>query len=275
VRFESENTDPVVTIGDSHWAKVLNVATVPIFEFGPSCGTCGVLFRRVEEPGARVSDAEAAVMLGDLAEVPRQSVLEKLARLLPSGGYEVGVFSGVPSFVAPGSAEQFWLSHTVKLHGDNGLPDEYAEYAATSYYELGQRYERPGSQWGPKYPRLAAQFLMPLFDPALLDDARVSEWIEHAKDGLPLTALSLAVADDQSPAVEPAGSDHADYRYREHRVLLHFLLDGHHRARAAAVLGAELRVLGFVARQYSWEDSLSETIELFSESSSLGRNTDV
>lgn len=245
---------PVITfhpsggVGGSAFYSRLLVGGREIYEFAAPCGTCGLLFDRLGDSDSPLTDGEAAELLGDLDGVPGQASLERLSAPLPRGDYEALVIEGAADLALPHAASDFFVEHAGRLFGDRGDGSPH-----TAYIWHGGAHVVPKALiWGgERASALVASLICPIQDLRQANEARVQHWIDHYERGGALTALAVSIVDQQSPAV---GVADPLYPHREHRVLLSFLLDGHHRALAAARLNAPLRLLAFVSLDNSNAD---------------------
>ena len=252
---------PEYAANKSLWYAALTVDGRRIFEYGCPCGTCGITFKKIASPHYRVSDAEAADLLGALDRVPSDLVLKRLARILPQGAYYPAVIEAPARLVVPGTADDYFATDVVRLFGLE--PPEYTspQDPGTSYYRLGSEHgvtvHYPGGEiWISGHflgarpagttNTLLMQIVMPLHDPAKLNRDRVEYWKARARDGHPLTAFAVSVLDNQAPADSHFGDD-PDYPFQGHMLLTHCLLDGHHRLQAAAELNSRVRTLTLLA----------------------------
>ena len=119
----------------------------------------------------------------------------------------------------------------------------------TSYYRLGmdRHPDRTGRTPGP-HKTLVTAIVMPLHEPSQLNRERIAYWKRQHQAGMNLTAFAVAVLDDQQPAMDPADNT---YPYEEQFLLTLCVLDGHHRVQAAAELGAPVRILSLLTRDFS------------------------
>jgi hypothetical protein len=240
----------------SLWYAALTVNGKRIFQYGCPCGTCGIYFKKVAAPADRVSDAEAANLLGALDHVPSDFTLKRLARILPKGGYHLAIIEAPLKHVTPGSPNDYFATDVVSLFGLE--PPEYEKPGdpGTPYYRFGSDHvlevpypagEIPAISYS--YPAgtiktLLTQIVMPLQDPATLDRSRVEYWKSRSQAGHPFTAFAVSVLDNQSPAMRRG---ERDYPYGGQMLLTHCLLDGHHRVQAASDSGSQVRILTLVA----------------------------
>jgi hypothetical protein len=235
-----------------------------VFEYGCPCGTCGIVFRKVASPAHRINDTEAFRALGDLAAVPSNDVLLKLARVLEPASYHPSILEGTVRLVQPGEPGDYFAHDVVRLFGLE--PPDYEEPSSpkTSYYRFGSGHvlERTGRVGGP-HKALATAVLMPLHAPNQLSRERIDYWKHRHSVGQHLTAFAVSVLDNQAPAMEPVDKN---YPYEELFLLTNCLVDGHHRIQAAAELGVPVRILALLAPEFSLvpnSEDLAAVLDLF------------
>ena len=85
--FENDIGEGVVSFDPPGWFAYLTIGGKRVFEFGSYCGTCGIVFRKIGSVASRLSDTQAAQLLGNLDAVPPSDVLRRLARVLQPGVY--------------------------------------------------------------------------------------------------------------------------------------------------------------------------------------------
>jgi hypothetical protein len=135
LRFDNETGegiigfDPWRTSGPQYeadhnlWYAALTVGGKRIFQYGCPCGTCGITFKKVASPADRVSDAEAADLLGALDHVLSEFALKRLARILPKGTYYLAVIEAPVRLVIPGARDDYFATGVVRLFGLEPLPN--------------------------------------------------------------------------------------------------------------------------------------------------------
>ncbi len=238
------------------WYAALTVSGKRIFQYGCPCGTCGITFKKIASPANRVSDAEAADLLGALDHVPSEFALRRLARILPRGTYHLAVIETLVRLVAPGAPDDYFATDVVRLFGLEAPEYEKPQDPGTPYYRLGSDHELSVPYSGGEIPvirysypagvtkTLLTQIAMPLQDPATLDRDRVEYWKSRSRAGQSLTAFAVSVLDNQAPA---SWKGDKDYPYEGQMLLTHCLLDGHHRVQAASETDSPVRILTLLA----------------------------
>lgn len=247
---------------NSRWYCHLTVGGQRIFEYGCPCGTCGIVFRKLKSAENRISDAEAVELLGQLDTMPSDAVLLRLARILKPGSYHPAITEGTIRRIEPGAKDDYFANDVVRLFGLE--PPECKEPSGpkTPYYRIGsdRALKRTGRTSGP-HQALVTAVIMPLQDPASLNRDRIEYWKQQHAAGKRLTALAVSVIDAQAPAMDP---EDQTYEYEEQFLFTNCLLDGHHRAQAAAELGVPLRILSLLTKDFSLVKEDSEIISVLS-----------
>ncbi len=282
INFENADGEGIVaflpwqTVGSeyekdhSRWYCHLMVAGERIFEYGCPCGTCGILFRKVGSVAHRLSDTEAVRLLGELDSIPTESNLQDLARILEPGLYHPMIIEGNVRLIQPGTTDDYFTTDVVRLFGLEAPDYKMPPDPQTPYYHFGtdHQLERTGRLDGP-HQALVTAIVMPLHDPFQLDRERVEYWKGQYKAGVRLITFAVSVIDDQEPFDQPADQD---YKFKEQFLFTNCILDGHHRIQAAAELGAPVRILTLLARNYS---IFRNTDDLATVVSSYGALTNV
>jgi len=247
--FENDTGEGVVSFHLSGQHIHLTIGGERVFEYGNACGTCGIVFRKIGSVSDRLSDTEAIRLLGNLDALPPPNVLRRLARVLQPGVYYPSIVAGTVQLIAPGSPNDYFATDVVRLFGRDDPDAREPAGPGTSYYRLGvdRHLDRTGRVPGP-HQALVTAVVMPLHEPSQLNRERIEHWKRQHLAGMNLTAFAVAVLDDQQPAMDPADNT---YPYEEQFLLTLCTLDGHHRIQAAAELGAPVRILSLLARDFS------------------------
>jgi hypothetical protein len=213
--------------GTGGWLmRYLMIDGAPAYQLAYSCGTCGLVLRR---------DPAAAPLPIPLDEVRERlaagvtslddDVVQSFGSRLPADDYLVVLLEEVPRLVTPGSPDDYFSVEQPAAWRD-GEWETTTDPANVAYYRLG---EAPVTA-----DERLFQFAVPMTEPQRADPPTVGRYTEPA--GTP-TAVALGVLDISGPWFAPT----------EHWGLFHFLLDGHHKAVAAARAGRPLRLLSFVS----------------------------
>lgn len=206
----------------------------PVFELNLWCGTCPALFQKLAEP--EVADLELANerLNAGLQRIDGE-LLRVYGKALPQSTYTIFLLEITPRLVEPGSPSDYFTNEQVTTWGVDPVVGS-PENPGTSYYRT---FEAPISETRHLY-----EFVVPMVPPAWNDSQRVAGYsaatvVEHP------TAVAYSLLDVLQPAM-----DEGEDRY-EHWILMHFLLDGHHKMEAAAAAGRAIRLLSLVDEQMS------------------------
>lgn len=246
--FENDTGEGVVSFDPPGWFTYLTIGGERVFEFGNYCGTCGIVFRKIGSVANRLSDTQAAQLLGNLDAVPPPDVLRRLARVLQPGVYYPSIVAGTVTLIAPGAANDYFATDVVRLFGPKDPTSAEPADPRTAYYRLGvdRHLDRTGRI--EPHQALVTAVVMPLHDPSQLHRERIAYWKQQHHAGRNLTVFAVAVLDNQAPAMAPADNT---YPYEEQFLLTLCTVDGHHRIQAAAELGVPVRILSLLAREFS------------------------
>lgn len=229
LRFETEQR----AAGGGPGRRLLVVDGEPAFELSFWCGTCPLLFRRLEAARQTLSlEGVQQTLTGALAHPDDGGVIDAFGSLLPEGEYLPVLLSVEPRLVVPGQEGDYFSGEQVATWGLDqfwGLP----EYPHTPYYRT---FETTVDRSAHLY-----EFVVPMVPPTWNTRERVEEYAELMDRATVPTAVAVSTLD----MCEPASGLPADH-YR-HWGLTHFLLDGHHKMETAATIGRPVQLLSLLA----------------------------
>lgn len=212
--------------------RLLMVDDEPAFELSFYCGTCPLLFRRLEGAKEKLSLEGVQEQLSDaLHELDDGGVIDAYASLLPEGEYLPLLLSVEPRLVVPGKEGDYFSGEQVTTWGIDqfwGLP----EYPHTPYYRTFETVVDTNAH--------LYEFVVPMVPPAWNERQRVKEYVTLMEQGSVPTAVAVSTLDVCKPAVG-ASVDHY-----QHWGLTHFLLDGHHKLEAAATASQPVQILSLL-----------------------------
>ncbi|MER7663613.1 hypothetical protein [Streptomyces sp. NPDC096193] len=229
LRFEAGQRER----GGGPGRRLLVVEGEPAFELSFWCGTCPLLFRRLETAKQTLSlEGVQERLTGTLADPGDGGVIEEFGALLPQGDYLPMLLRVEPRLVIPGREGDYFSGEQVATWGIDqfwGLP----EYPHTPYYRT---FETAVDASAHLY-----EFVVPMVPPTWNTRERVEEYVTlMAGEAVP-TAVAVSTLDVCEPAAG-LGHDHS-----RHWGLTHFLLDGHHKLEAAATAGRPVQLLSLLA----------------------------
>lgn len=197
-----------------------------VFELSFWCGTCPFLFDRLERADPPTFDDVGRRLSSGLDEIDAE-VVDVVATLLPRGEYLPVLLEVVPSLVAPGSHQDYFAHEQLKTWW--GPPQD----PRTDYYRT---FAAPVAEDVHLY-----EFVVPMVPVSFNDADQVSGYVREIERGAIPTAVAVSTLDVTAPATDQ-GPD-----WYWHWGLTHFLLDGHHKFAAAALVGHPVRLLTLIA----------------------------
>ncbi|WP_272262972.1 hypothetical protein [Streptomyces xanthophaeus] len=185
----------------------------PAFELSFYCGTCPLLFRRLETAREKLSlESMQERLNGALDDPDDGGVIEAFGAMLPEGEYLPLLLDVEPRLVIPGK------------EGDYFSGEQVTTWGIDQFWGLAHIYE----------------FVVPVVPPTWNERERVEEYAALMERETVPTAVAISTLDVCQPAVD-RGDD-----YFVHGGLTHFLLDGHHKLEAAATAGRPVRLFSLL-----------------------------
>lgn len=221
--------------GERTWAgrRLLWLSGKAAFELTFWCGTCPILFQRLEGATRTLSVAELEDRLSRGLSGIDSGVLAAFAELLPAAAYMPMLLRVTPRLVTPAAEADYFAHEQVDTWGIDsfwGLP----ENPRTPYYRT---FETRVTASAHLY-----EFIVPMVPPTWNDRARVQQYAQALETGSLPAAVAVSTLDISQPALDDDSSD-----YYQHWGLTHFLLDGHHKLEAAAAARRPLQLLALVS----------------------------
>lgn len=253
------------------WDRYITINGKKAYHIGNVCGTCLFFFKQLEDAyGERFLFAQGTdnTRSGLLPEEVidklnsgltsiESPLVDTLKKILPNGDYQVTLSTVTPTLVSPGQPGDYFADEQVDLIGLNRdqLPHCYSE---TKYYRLNKA--------AMSEERLFFEFLIPIFPLGSLDEERVNHYRALLNNGKMPTAVALSVLDIHSP--ENRRDENSSIK--SHACLSNYLIDGHHKAYAAAISGKPLTLISFLAQEHGLadEDEITECLQLLQTFSS-------
>lgn len=226
---------PVVGFSDPATSRVRHLLLdgKPAYELSWGCGTCAMLFRRLDGANGTVSVDRLRDRLGRRADAIDADVVDAFGALLAADEYLTLLVEVTPRLVTPMLDGDYFAEEQVATWGAayfTGLP----EHPNVAYYRTG-RYELAAAE------RLF-EFVVPMVPATWNEPDTVADYERRLAEGEIPTAVALSVLEVAEPATTSPRLTH-----ERHWGLMHFLLDGHHKMQAAARTGRPVRVLSFLA----------------------------
>jgi hypothetical protein len=210
--------------GDTPWWRDLEIKGVPAYRLSNICDTCPVILSQENPADMPVAPEEISNLLSAGLHEIREDVVETVLRILPTGRYVVGLLKIRPT--------------------TGGSAAEYFRRRGGDIYQCNHQKLFPAGQF--------TELALPIVKQAAMNGERIQHFKDKMKRGAQPTVLALSLVDIR----RPAGRE-KDWN------LLHIILDGHHKLRAAAEDRREISLLSFLFRDQSWasDHSLEATVD--------------
>jgi hypothetical protein len=227
-------------VEDAFPRRTLRLDGRAAFDLSPWCGTCGVLFQRLEGANEKLAVRAATDRLTEGVEDPDDPVAELFGALLPRGSYRPLLLELRPRLVRPAAPGDYFAEEQVRTWGVDPFWD-LPESPRTPYYRTWQTRVADDAH--------LYEFVVPMVPPSWNEAAVVDRHRELLAHTARPTAVALTTLDVCAPATDGDGDE-----WYWHWALTHFLLDGHHKLQAAAEEGRAVRLLALL----SLDGSLAE-----------------
>lgn len=249
------NRQPIITFpttgGDSWkvWSRYLAIRGESVFEIGNICGTCEYWFRRLDPKALPIDISEIDGRLSEGVTCISDRAVGAFEQLLDSGTYRIALIQITPTLVQPGTADDYFTHELTSMWQQND--DEEPNDPATPYYRIvGDHSERVNDEGD-----LGFEFIASLQNPNSLDSCRIEYYRDLIGSGGKPTAVAVGILDIK----QHYNSEIA------HWCLTHYLIDGHHKIAAAALVGQPITLLTFIAsdRGVSKPDQVDHLVKMY------------
>ncbi|CAN5363720.1 hypothetical protein BH09ACT1_BH09ACT1_02980 [soil metagenome] len=222
-------------VGEGPGPRRLRLDGKDAFDLSFWCGTCPLVFERLEGSNRTLSSQELQARLNSGLSTIADDVLSAASILVPEATYLPMLLAIRPKLVMPSGKSDYFAHEQIAHRGIDsfwGLP----QHPKTPYY-------RAGSGKTTDHDFLF-EFVVPMLPPTWNDRDQVARYEQQIRSGAKPTVLALSILDRTQPFDS----------FDAHSGLIHFVLDGHHKLEAAARLGTEITVLSLL----SIDDSLAQ-----------------
>jgi hypothetical protein len=243
-----ENSQSIITFetgGEGNgvfpfWDRYIAIDGKKSYRIGVYCGSCIFFFERLEELDEKAyakiiaRGQDVAAKLNNGVSTLDQGLIDTLKMIMPNGSYEVLLCTITPKLVHPGQRGDFFIEEQADFIRLNETNDPKTEY---------YRGHKAISILFDNYKCGFFEFLIPLFSSNFLKKERVDFYKDIFMHEKMPTALALSVLETHYPEC----SRRNEAPVKSHFCLTHYLIDGHHKAYAAALLGKPLTIISFLA----------------------------
>jgi hypothetical protein len=215
------------------WDRFITIKGKRAFHIGNVCGTCNFVFERLDGVNQSVNPEQAVNILNKGVEKLEKPLMKILEMIIPDGDY-LAILSEVnPILTSPGDSNDYFANEQIDLCGlirMGGKPHS----PKTEYYRLNSKHLNNGIGF--------YEFLIPIVLLNFLDSNQVKEYKDLLRNGQKPSMVTLSLLDIWTPE-----DLEGEKEITKHWCLAHYLIDGHHKAFAAAQENKPLTMISFLA----------------------------
>lgn len=215
-------------MGDSRpWWRDLDLDGQPLYRIGNICDTCEAMFSKYENEKLPLEPSNLAELFrSGLSDIPND-VVDSIAKVLPKGNYVIGLLNFLPALIKFHNPIYYLWENSQPVN----VPNEWLPQAdRIPPWWYAQPDQNPGFQEGKLY-----EAVLPLVSEKSHNQKQIGRYSSEINNDLKPTALALSVVD-----VRNVSGRSFDW------MLIHFLLDGHHKMMAASKIGKPITLLSFL-----------------------------
>ncbi len=229
-----------------YWYRYLEINGKKAFETGNICGTCNGFFRRL--PGEKKYNIAIAQQLSESLNTGLNSlnthILQQAEMLVPNGEYYVFLKNIKPQICKSGNEIDFFhheLTNKERMHPNN--PNTFYFRLPSLKYTSAFIYDLSIPTYNMKYEKkthMLLESLVPLISYELLDNSRIDYYRKKLRSGETPTVFALGIW-DKLTCLNNDTIDMYDF-------LANYIIDGHHKAYAAALENKSISLLTYVKK---------------------------
>jgi hypothetical protein len=220
------------------WDRYIAIEGQNMFHIGNVCGTCAFIFSKIGGNNkVAIPDLLVEQLHDGISKITKQTI-KALSPIIPNGLHEVILLTVRPKLALVGSTDDYFSHELVDIYGIDevyGAP----KLPNISYYR--------GSDEVMDNESTLFEFFIPLTSIEHLDRSRIDHYKEQIINGKRPTAISLGMLETKTPSIFKG----KDIKYQNdcHWCNAHYLIDGHHKIKAASELNAEITLISFISTE--------------------------
>ena len=260
IEFKVENPSSRITFETTGgntwkvWDRFISLDNEKMYHMGNICGTCEFFFKS-QSKSLEVNFNQKllidALNNGNI-ELTKDTA-EELSKIIPDGNYLVLKTVIKPEIVTDTSNNNYfqkeqretWRS-SYESSSLNSEGSEFFEYYREPFIDFGKI----------KLDHKEAffNFFVPLYSTRKLNTSRIEYYKSKLIEGEKPVAVSIGVLDVKTSEEYPIANDERiKPEFGTHWCLANYLIDGHHKIKAATELNKEMDLIIFVSRDESWK----------------------
>lgn len=220
------------------WDRFIAFNGQNIYHIGNICGTCSFFFEQLKDNKKSINSKETIDKLNDGLTSIEDDTIDILKEIIPIGVYEIALLTITPKFTVVGQKDDYFSNEQVDSWGIDG-------YLGVPHSPKVNYYRGKDKVIGER--RKIFEFFIPFSSTDNLDQSRVSFYKEEILNGNKPTAISLSILDIKESTDWPY--DDIKPKFNSHWCIAHYIVDGHHKIKAASDLNSEITLLSFIATE--------------------------
>ena len=257
LEIKVENSDSRITFettgGGSWevWDRFIALDKEKMYHIGNVCGTCQFFFKKQSK------SIEVNFNQKHLIEELNNGNLEfseltvnELSKIIPNGNYLVVKSKIKPEIVTNNSDNNYFNKEQLQT-----WRDDY--YKAQDESEFNSYYREPLRDFGKMehyHKEAFFNFFVPLYSAKELNKSRVEFYKSKLLKGDEPKIVSVGVLDVKTSVEYPLmNGEEVNPEFGTHWCLANYIIDGHHKIKAASELNQEIDLITFISRDESWK----------------------
>ena len=260
IEFKVENQNSRITFettgGGSWkvWDRFISLDREKMFHIGNICGTCEFFFIK-QSKSLEVNFNEKHLIEslnnGNI-ELTKSTVIE-LSKIIPNGNYLVLKSTIKPEIVTRESDNNYFKKEKRETWRDE-FDEEYLKSEESGYNDYYREAFEDFGKMKNDHKEAFFNFFVPLYNISELDESRIEFYKSKLSKGEKPIVVSIGVLDVKTSEEYPLiNGEEVNPEFGTHWCLANYLIDGHHKIKAASELNQEIDLITFVSRDESWK----------------------
>lgn len=236
------------------WDRFISLDKEKMYHIGNICGTCAFFF--IKQSKSLDVNFNQKYLIESLnngnIELTKKTVGE-LSKIIPNGNYLVLKTTIKPEIASRESGNNYFQKEQRETWRDD-FDEESLNPEESKYYNY---YREPLKDFGKTkydYKEAFFNFFVPLYGTSELDESRIEYYKSKLTKGEQPIVISVGVLDVKTSEEYPLiNGEEVNPEFGTHWCLANYIIDGHHKMKAASELNQEIGLITFISRDESWK----------------------
>ncbi len=235
------------------WDRFISIDNEKMYHIGNICGTCEFFFIKQEK--SLEVNFNQQILIDSLNSGKfdfSEKNLKELGKIIPNGNYLVLKTIIKPEIVTKESDNNYFLKEQRET-----WRDEFDEESLKPESEFNNYYREQLVDFGKlklDHKEAFFNFFIPLCSTDKLDKSRINFYKENITNGNYPFAISIGVLDVKTSEEYPElNGVEIKPEFGTHWCLANYIIDGHHKIKAASELKKEIGLISFISIDESWK----------------------